>query len=287
MNQRENSLEITELGYTHLDKLVIRSHSQDDVETHGHSFFELVYVTKGTTLHELNGEIALLQPGDYFIVDFGSRHSYTNSKDFELINCLFLPEIIEDTLKGCRSFEVLMQRCLLRYYRFYSGLTLSNQTFHDEEGEVLRLLTGMQKEHMKKQIGYAEIFRFRLLEILILTMRKIVTAHTSTQNTLTRDMLQYIYKNYQNQKLLSTFCEQYHFSPQYVSRKFKQETKMTIMEYLQKVRLEKSCELLAGSDKPISEIAKEVGYEDVKFFNQIFRKLLQMTPRDYRKIASL
>ena len=56
----------------------------------------------------------------------------------------------------------------------------------------------------------------------------------------------------------------------YVSRKFKQETGLIALEYLQRIRAEKSCELLAGSDMLILEIIHEVGYTDSKFFHKVF-----------------
>ena len=85
--------------------------------------------------------------------------------------------------------------------------------------------------------------------------------------------------------LLGDFCQEYHYSLQYVSRKFKQETGFTASEYLQKKRLEKSCELLICSDMSIQEIAHQIGYEDTRFFNQLFQKKLKMSPREYRKMS--
>lgn len=59
-----------------------------------------------------------------------------------------------------------------------------------------------------------------------------------------------------------------HYSVAYISRRFKQETGVTLREYVQNVRIEKSCELLEDSDLRVVEIARRVGYEDIKFFNR-------------------
>ena len=45
--------------------------------------------------------------------------------------------------------------------------------------------------------------------------------------------------------------------------------------------------MLAGSDMRIGEIAQAVGYEDKKFFNTIFKKIVKMTPREYRNLSSV
>lgn len=277
----------TEEGISLVDKLVIKLYQQDDVTNHNHNFFELAYITGGSCLHTLNDESNIISVGDYFIIDYGSIHSYTESKDLTLINCLFLPEIIDDTLKGCCSFEELMHGCLLRYYKVYLGKTPVNRIFHDTDGRVLQLLNGLMKEYQEKQVGYSEIYRCRLQEILILTMRNVLDNNSSTtNNTIVLEAIQYINSNYRSQKVLDEFCKKYHFTPQYISRRFKQETGLTIRDYQQKVRMEKCCELLAGSDMSVSDIAQQVGYNDIKFFNELFKRMLKMTPREYRKMSS-
>jgi AraC-like DNA-binding protein len=270
------------------DKLVIKPYMQDDMAAHNHNFFELVYITGGTTVHTLNDTSYTLQKGNYFIVDYGSEHCYTHSKDLTLINCLFLPEIIDDTLQGCRSFETLLHACLLRYYKLYLGKTSVNRIFHDDKERVLQLIIGMMNEYEEKKPGYIEIFRSRLLEILILIMRNVVGNDSiKTDNAAILDAIHYINSNYRQQTLLTKFCELYHYSPQYISRKFKQETGFTLIEYLQKDRIEKSCELLAGSSLSIVDIAESVGYSDIKFFNNLFKKMIKMSPREYRKISTI
>ena len=59
---------------------------------------------------------------------------------------------------------------------------------------------------------------------------------------------------------------------------------MTFREYVQKTRIEKCCDLLTGSDMPINEIARFVGYDDMQFFHTVFKRLLHMTPKEYRKL---
>lgn len=275
------------------EKMMVKPFHQDDTVPHNHSFFEMVYVTGGMAVHTLNGTEEQVCQGDYFIIDYGSIHSYTNCRQFELINCLFLPEVIDETLTDSRSFDEILKVCLIRYYRQYLGLTPANRIFHDEDGRIFALIQGIQAEYDRKEVGYMEIFRCRLQEILILTMRKIVDEKKSRrikenqQSKATLLLIQYLKEHYKERTVLTHFCQEYHYSLQYISRHFKQETGMSVSDYLQKLRIEKSCELLAGSDCSIQEAARAVGYEDVKFFNQLFRRYLHMPPREYRKMTRL
>ncbi len=283
-------LELPEEAITVDDKVAVLPFWQVDIGNHQHHFFELAYVTGGCALHTLNGSTTVIREGDYFIMDYDSVHSYAQTANFTLINCMFLPEVIDYTLRGCRTFDELMRVCLMRYYKQYSGQNAVNRIFRDEDGRILQLLTGAQAEYLNKNVGYTEIFRGRLMEILILTMRRVLCGEVAKdqiqpQSTIVLEAVQYLDTHYQGKALLGDFCQKYHYSLQYVSRKFKQETGFTASEYLQKKRLEKSCELLICSDMSIQEIAHQIGYEDTRFFNQIFQKKMKMSPREYRKMS--
>lgn len=267
-------------------RLAILPYRQDDIEAHDHTFFELVYITEGYAVHTLNGKKGELQAGDYFIVDYGSIHSYSQSRGLALINCLFLPEIIDETLQGCHSFEELMHSCLIRYYRLAPGKALSNRIFHDGGGDIKRLVEGMQKEYEGRQAGYQEVIRGRLLEILILTLRTMIEEPGMTAvSSLVTEVIAYINSHYAESRVLGGYCDKFHFNSQYISRRFRKETGFTVMEYLQKVRIEKSCELLAGSELRVSEIAQLAGYSDVKHFEMLFSRMLHMSPREYRRMV--
>ena len=277
-------------GYTlelegHAEKLVMMNLAQQDIQDHDHHFFELAYVTGGTAEHALNGRHSFLKKGDYFIIDYGSSHRYENCRELTLINCLFLPEIIDETLEGCQSLEQLLHACLIRYYRLTVGEPWADRIFHDEDGRVGKLLAGMVEEYGKKELGCEEIFRCRLTEVLILTLRRLVLdQHRRPASTAVEEAVRFVDRHYPESISLQAFCEKKHYSMTYISRRFKQETGMTFREYVQKVRMEKCCELLAGSDMPVTEVARAVGYEDMQFFHGVFKKFLHMTPREYRKI---
>lgn len=284
--KKEYTIDLKQIAFENTDKLVMMPQCQADMESHDHHFFELVYVTGGSATHTLNDKTSTLTSGDYFIVDYGSIHCYKDSRDLTLINCLFLPEVIDNTLSDCHSFESLLQGCLIRYYPTSFGQTTVNHIFHDDEGHILNLIMGMQKEYQEKSAGYSEIFRCRLIEIMILTLRSVVNKNDlHPKSSAVLQLIQYIESNYQDEVTLGHFCHEYHYNMQYISRKFKQETGFTMRDYLQKVRIKKSCELLVGSDMRIFDIALAVGYNDFKFFNSVFKKILKMSPREYRKLS--
>lgn len=274
------------------EQFQIRPHRQTNIDYHSHNFFELVYVIDGSALHVLEkGEVQesrMVQEGDYFIIDYGTRHCYQSSQECIVINCLFLPEIIHDTLADCHSFDEVLRFCLMRYYRRLPVETPVNHIFHDTDGKIRKILLQMQTEYEEKQLGYEEIFQYGLMEIVICTVRKLVeeenlSIREKNCSETIQKVISYLSVHYDKKNLLSNFCAEYHYSAPYISRAFKEETGYTIQKYIQKIRIEKSCELLLGTELPIQQIAHEVGYEDTKFYYQLFRKMVHMSPREYRK----
>ncbi len=283
--KKNSTQEIKRLAKDVSEKLVMMQLMQPDMGQHDHRFFELAYVTAGTAEHTLNGSHSILKPKDYFFIDYGSCHSYENAKNLQLINCLFLPEFIDETLQGCESLDELLHAYMIRYSRLTVGQSWADRIFHDENGKVGALLNGMVEEYGDQRLGSNEIFRCHLKEILILTLRMLVPPANTYSDSIINEVISFVDQHCQEPLTLQSFCNRKHYNLSYISRRFKQETGMTFREYVQKSRMEKCCELLAGSDMTINEIARAVGYEDITFFHSVFRKLLHMTPKEYRRLS--
>ena len=71
----------------------------------------------------------------------------------------------------------------------------------------------------------------------------------------------------------------------YFSRFFKQATGRGFVEFVNRLRVSKSCELLSKSDKPVTDVCFESGFSNISNFNRRFQQLKGMTPSGYRKLA--
>ena len=71
-----------------------------------------------------------------------------------------------------------------------------------------------------------------------------------------------------------------------LERKFKKYFNTTPLKYIKNLRVEEACKLLLDLNKNLSEIALDVGFCDQSYFTKEFKKIMKMTPRQYRnKIA--
>ncbi|MEC0231813.1 AraC family transcriptional regulator [Paenibacillus alba] len=69
----------------------------------------------------------------------------------------------------------------------------------------------------------------------------------------------------------------------YLGRLIKKYTSKTINDYIIEVRIEKSMELLASSNKTITEISKDTGFASMSYFGRVFKKIQGITPNEYRQ----
>ncbi len=91
----------------------------------------------------------------------------------------------------------------------------------------------------------------------------------------------YIHQHFHEDISLQTVSEYVCLSPTYFSAVFKELVGETFIEYLIKARVEKAKELLATGQYKIYEIANKVGYEDRRYFSEVFKKHTGLNPAEY------
>ena len=95
--------------------------------------------------------------------------------------------------------------------------------------------------------------------------------------------LDYIHKNLDKDISLESVATHIGLSSGHFSRSFKKSVGLTFSAYLQSRRVERAADLLKGTELKIYEISKRVGYNNVEYFNRVFLKLKEMSPKEYRK----
>lgn len=96
-------------------------------------------------------------------------------------------------------------------------------------------------------------------------------------------LLDYIHDHYHEEISLQELAASVHMSESYFSRMFKKQTGASFVEYITKLRVDKAQELLRDPEAKIYEISLAVGYQDARYFSQIFRKYTGKTPTEFRR----
>ncbi len=101
----------------------------------------------------------------------------------------------------------------------------------------------------------------------------------------TNRAVDYIFAHYARELPLEEVADHLGMKPTYFSRVFKQATGRTFIEFVNRLRISKSCELLADGDKAVTDVCFESGFNNISNFNRRFQQLKGMTPSHYRRLA--
>jgi transcriptional regulator GlxA family with amidase domain len=93
----------------------------------------------------------------------------------------------------------------------------------------------------------------------------------------------YIEENFHAQISVEHVAEQTNMSKRNFIRRFKSATKNTPLEYLQRVKIESAKKALERNNYSILSLMYDVGYNDLKTFRTIFKRITGLTPQDYRR----
>lgn len=123
------------------------------------------------------------------------------------------------------------------------------------------------------------------LKMSIVTEEDIKAEYKSknTPDALVKKAEQFLKNHFTENIGIETVAEQVGLSVSHFSVLFKQKTRVTFLDYLTKLRMDHACLLLKTTDLKTYEIANMVGYTDQRYFSQVFKKYVNLTPSQYRK----
>lgn len=102
------------------------------------------------------------------------------------------------------------------------------------------------------------------------------------EDEVIKNAQEYIEQNYHEKLIVDQLADQFHVSRRTFERRFKKATRHTVVEYIQRVKVEATKKQLEIGRKQIGEIMHDVGYTDTQTFRDVFKKITGMSPVDYR-----
>lgn len=258
---------------------VKRDFTQGIQPQHSHPYYEVFYLINGDCTFFIEHNIYKLNRGDLVIVPKGTLHKSTfpvsgMSERFVLCfrdsNLLWLDELLGTQIKK---------------ETFKAGVI----SIPDKRREYVEAL--MQKmlfESEGQDMLSPAFIKTGLLELILFMIRcqrfeQNVMKEIDVDNRLMQEIATYIYENYEKKLSLDDLSEKFHISKSYLSKKFKTITGLGIKEYIINVRIKNACTLLLETNKSITDIAFECGFNDSNYFGDAFKHSKGMSPNKYRR----
>ncbi len=267
---------------------------EDAIDLHSHEFVEMVYVAEGTGLHIYDGQNYLISAGDVFVIEPGAEHAYgvNTGSAFVVNNILFMPSLLKleiEALSVVTSFVdfFYMEPFLRNAVRFQSHLRLDLQ----EQLEMKNLLDRIVSEYQEKRLGHQIMTKTLLIEMFLFLSRCYAIHQTPSpaprsDDKVLKHICEFIERHYAKPLSLTQISQLCSMSPTSFAVKFKQFTGRTFIEYRNEIRIRAASDHLTQTGDKIMAISQEVGFDDLSFFNKIFKQHTGMSPGTYRKTNS-
>ncbi|MGZ0039991.1 AraC family transcriptional regulator [Paenibacillus ottowii] len=95
------------------------------------------------------------------------------------------------------------------------------------------------------------------------------------------NIIQYMHQHINSKVTLTELSEMVQLAPTYLSRTFKETTGYSVIEFFNKIKMDKAKELLIEGDKKVKEVAQALGYTDEFYFSRIFKRMEGVSPSEY------
>lgn len=113
-----------------------------------------------------------------------------------------------------------------------------------------------------------------------------VCPNEERKNPIVENLKNYAVANLEYPLDMKRVSEVFHYNPKYMGRLFKAETGMSLCEFMNAKRIERAKEYLLQDKDSVIEIAYKTGFENVTYFNRVFKRYASVTPMEYRKEKS-
>ncbi len=256
------------------------------MEPNIHENYEMVYMKKGYAVFEISGYPVNLGPNDIVVIKPMQYHKFTvkseNGCEFIVLNFTF-----ENRINGAFS-EVPLEDFLNFVSSKETGPYITLKV--SQKNEIVVLLNRILKERESSEPGSEFLNYLLVMELFVLLSRALkmewensIKSKSPKLKELIGISINFIHTNFERDISLGDIAKFVFLSPSYFTRAFKEETGMSPISYLLKVRIERAKELLKDTGLKISDIALNVGFSNQQRFNEMFKKYTKHTPLQYRK----
>ena len=269
-----------------LSLYVNRATESYDLPLHSHDFIELTFVAEGKGFHYIDQQVEQTGKGRLYFIPVGVSHVFRPSSPGSLreplvvYNCLFPPELL-DILA-----PVIPDPPIAAYLEQIRTGRLPAFSATDLNGSIESLFLSLHREYNLPQTGSGSYLLTLFIQLLVSIYR---LRHDEVQFPLNRQtqflqILHYVNQEYTQEITLASLSRSFDWSERHLQRLFKKHTGQTFHHYLQNIRIQKSCILLVQQlQVPVQLIAEQVGYRDLKTFNLVFKRIIGITPGNYRQ----
>ena len=248
---------------------------------HWHDEQELLIVVAGTLDLKVGYEWFHLKEGDIMLINSDEIHCLKETEEENIVISVYVDcnAIYE---KYPDFYEII---AIWEYPEAFEKLNQHKPTIMENVSKLAVMIEkGYDQETVMEQVDAFLKSLIYCYRIDITDLNGAAFQVTDEKQDMVYRIIKYLYSNYDHKVSLQDISEQEYMSMFYLSHKFKDITGVSFRDWLNFVRVEKAEKLLLETSEPITEIAYQCGFSDVRYFNKHFVKWYKISPVKYRQL---
>ncbi|PZD96273.1 AraC family transcriptional regulator [Paenibacillus sambharensis] len=257
------------------------------LDLHWHDELELLLVTEGQAVFRVDVHDYEVKAGEAIFVNSGELHSgYVAGSSA----CSFEAVVFHAELLGGGAIDIVHDQYIQPLMRknYTVPVHITGQT--GEGRDILGMLNSLFAVNRSK----SPVYELTTKGLLCLILSKLLLlgvpgdlgkkARTGSYRIdRLKKVIQYIEQHYPEPILLKELAGQVSMSEAYFCRFFKNITTKSPVSYINDYRVQQAALLLRQTDKKVMEVALDVGFNNLSYFNTMFKQRFGCTPVTYRK----
>ncbi|MBA4493829.1 helix-turn-helix domain-containing protein [Paenactinomyces guangxiensis] len=253
---------------------------------HWHPEMELIYMEEGTASLQMGTSLITLKAGEAIFIPSGQLHAaYPVEKTpFRLHAIVFHANLINSF-----TYDTIQTRyidLISGPHPFFPIIIHENIQWMEN---VLKSIQMIIQQFQRKE----PVFELTIKAHLLMLVSEIIkntrsedkpkNPHDSVKINRIKQVLQYIEQHYSEKISIRELARIIQMSEGHFSRFFKSVVRMTPVEYMNTLRINRAAKLLRETDRRIIDISMDVGFDNPSYFIKIFKQQKKCTPSQFRK----
>lgn len=272
-----NELEI--ISHRHIEGLSIFFDAIDYRTAHVHTEWELIWIIDYPLAITCGQTGFTAQPGDMVLFNPNDHHEFHKTDKTSTFLCL---QISPQLLPAMPQLAV-------------DNRVVNDYVTEEQLAGLKRDMANILRVYLRREEGYALYCVGQSLLVLHRLLRALPcheqtpeeTASIDKRNERLRRLIQFVDENYMHKIRLSDFAAMEGCSMSYLSHFIKDAMNQTFQEYVNTVRFNCACKLIAGGNTKMLDVCMESGFSDYRYFSRTFRRKFGMTPEQYSRQAKV
>lgn len=266
----------SDLGFT----LVGKTKALTNPRRHFHPWWEILYIVSGERIFFYGNKTVQAKAGAFIIVAPGVLHRAINAEGeiCSLYNIFFDDDSHAPFSKNPHSAEII---------NILKGMNILIQFDGEAQKKISALFERLEDELSRRQKNFEPLAWSLLTGILVYASRRNLESRAESlpafvMNERFSQVIEWVNSHFADDLNLPETASKFNMTASHLSRLFKEFTDFTFVEYVNSLRIAKSCELLKNTNDTTLDIAFSCGFGSVTQFDRWFKKLTGKSPHKYR-----